>query len=419
MAGNEFKGPQLTRGRSTRNSLAGLNLDGVSLIIAGGDAVVDGVDLNKIYELLSIDDARNIKLDTAYDVNGGHLVFEHIYRFFTINPNGKLYIKLVPKSLTLLQIVNEHLLSSVLDIETRREIKLVGICHNPDSSYIPDFVQGYEEGLIEAVDAAQAKVEELLAQGYYLPSVAIEGRMQPNAVLSSSRDWRAEAAPNVSIVAFQDPAIAKRGGFQANYGDIGSFLGHLSIRRVSESVGSVDIANKPLAKLSQETFPLTDRGEQLYIDAALSSGKRFSDLNNAELNALGNRGVIYAGAFAGFDGFYINNGHVCAPLTGTYAYIEDNRVWCKAASIARAKLIPTIRGNFGRNADGTMRNSYKSYLQELIRNGLKVMITSGEIEADPAIEVNENPDGSGIVRLGLKYIQEGVQRELKGVISPL
>jgi hypothetical protein len=47
------------------------------------------------------------------------------------------------------------------------------------------------------------------------------------------------------------------------------------------------------------------------------------------------------------------------------------------------------------------------------------MITSGEIEADPAIEVNENPDGSGIVRLGLKYIQEGVQRELKGVIGPL
>jgi len=418
MAGNEFLGPQLQRGRSNRNEANGLNLDGVGLLIAGGVAVGGGVQLNQVYPLLSAEDAKALKMDTAYDVLNGHLVYEHIYRFFRVNPNGKLYLKLVDKALTLAQIVQQHVQQTVLDPATNREIKLVVIAHNPAVTYVPAFAQGFETGLLEAVDAAQAKVEDLLALGYYLPSVAIEGRMQPNATISSSRDWRDEQAPNVSVVSFQDPDIASRGGFVANYGDVGTFLGHLSIRRVSESVGSVDIANKPTNKVSQESFPLTDRSEGFYLDAALSSGKKFAELTAAELTALGNKGLVYAGAFGGYDGYYINNGHVCAPVTGTYAYIEDNRVWCKAASITRTVMIPTVRGNFPRNADGSMRSTYKNYLQERIRNGLRAMTRTGEIEADPAIEVQENPNGSGVVKLGLKYVQEGVQRVLEGTIGP-
>ena len=97
--------------------------------------------------------------------------------------------------------------------------------------------------------------------------------------IADAVDLRKLDAENVSVVIAQDPARAAKDEAYRTHAAVGSALGMLSVRYVHENMGSVDIETTHGRQRGQKDYPLTDKLNGLWLDAALSNGKPFSQLS--------------------------------------------------------------------------------------------------------------------------------------------
>ncbi|SHJ75976.1 hypothetical protein SAMN02745146_0094 [Hymenobacter daecheongensis DSM 21074] len=422
---NEFQGPLISkpRGRLGRRNPSA---DGTIGLVAGGVAAT-GLALGAILRLIQPEDAEAVGINAAYDANNNVLVYHHIRRIFHYNPDATLYLMLAPQAASLATICNptgDYLRKLLQDDATKGEIRKAGVVLNPVAAPAAgEYTTGLLSDVLTAIPQAQALVVALAASAIYIDNIMLGGILSPTASVATLPNLRASASENVSVCIAADPAVLLATG-RAYYAEVGSALGMLSIRKVSECLGSVDIARKPEAAKGKDTYPLTSTATGYFLSAALSNGKPFGALFEAEKAALGTKGYIYAGRFQGLDGVYFNESHTCTEAASDYAYIEDNGVWNKATRNLREALLPVLRGEVDVDAaTGFLSGGQVAYYQAKGAKAVGTMAAAKEISGEPVvrIEPSQNVVGTGTVKMSLAYVRRGILRQLEaevGAINP-
>lgn len=417
---HEFSGPQTSKpnGRlGRRNPTA----DGVLGLVVGGVAVVGLLALGQIVKLIQPEDAEAVGINAAYDANNSVLVYHHIKRYFYYNPDGTLYLKVVAKATSLATICGPSgdLYQLLTDDATKGEIRKVGITLNLAAAPANgDYTTGLLTDVLTAVPLAQAVVDALALEAMYIDNVMLPGILSATASVATLPSLRALASENVSVCIARDPAVVSA----LPYAEIGAALGMLSVRKVSECLGSVDIARKPDAFKDTETYPLTSVAKGYFLSAALSNGAGFGVLSSADKTALKTKGYIYAGRFAGFDGVFFNDSHTCTDAGSDYAYIEDNGVWNKATRYLRQALLPLLRGEVEVDAStGFLTGGQIGYYESKGARGVRQMAADREISGEPTISIEPNQDvvGTGTVKMALNYVRMGTLRELDAEVAAI
>ncbi len=355
--------------------------DGVAILVVGSGVATGSLAVNTAAKLLSYQNAVDLGIDASYDDTNSILANYHIDEFFRINPNGTLYVVLADGTFD-----NDALKAIIRD---NTDIRMVGVVRNSADA---------EADFSAYIGGYQTMVNELKTEFIYVDAVIVEGNeFASETAIAAYDDLREEEAANVSVVAIQDPVIRALDAAYAKHAAVGTVLGGLTVRKVNEDLGSVNIIEKPSYAKGQSTFPLTDRGRGRWLSAVLQNGVAVSTLTPAEKTALTETGYIFVGSYAGLSGLYFNAGVNCAAIESDYSHIDKNRIWNKAARGIRLALLPRVKGNLLKTPEGKIRPTEAAELQQLGKRPLTIMETAEEISGssiyiDPDQTVNDqNP----------------------------
>lgn len=382
-----FRGPVINKlnGGLGRTEPTDDSVFAIAAVIATADLPA-GTAHNTAYPLLQPSDAEALGFDAAFDANNDLLVYSEIVEYFRLAPNAKLYLIPVADSQTPVQIMTLAAFRAVIRAKT--DIKGIGILGTTET----------QATLAPMVENVQAQIDLFYTNDIRLIDfVLLQGNgTSPATAVGSYIDLRTKVAPNVLISIAQDPAVAALDSSYAKYASIGSVLGMAAARQVSENWGSVDIVNKPPLKKGNENYPLTEG--TIWADAALSDGTKVSTLTQADKDALTNKGYIFAGAYPGYGGIYLNSSPACVEADSDYANVEYTRTWNKAARLIRRRLMPKIKGKIKKDpTTGYIRPTTIASWEGIVRKALGEMETADEISGydcyiDPKQIVNDqNP----------------------------
>lgn len=383
------------------------NADMVSALVMNGVATVDYV-IGDIVELRSVKDAEYIGLDAAYDTTNKVLVFHHISRFFLRNPSGILHIMLVAQDVTLTQMVDvqNNYVAKVLR-ENAGAIVQWAVARNPDATYVPTLVSGLDGDVITAIDKAQELIDFEFDRFRY-SDCFIEGRSL-NGTAVAALDLRTKNAPGVSVVVGADRAISESDTLFNGYAAVGDVLGLTSVAAVSQNIG----------ELSPE-FNLTNEANKAFITAGLSSNIGLSDYSETDLDALHDKGYIFADTNPGEVGFWLNDSHTCTALTSDYAYKENNRTIKKAIKEARRVLQPRIKRRIYVNSEtGKIAATDAKDIETMTKGAIKPMLNDGDISGgiDAYVDPDQNILETSRLELELTFVPVAIGRQIKLLIG--
>lgn len=130
---------------------------------------------------------------------------------------------------------------------------------------------------------------------------------------------------------------------------------------------------------------------------------------------MNDKGYIYAASYEGYAGVYFQNSPTATAKTSDYAYIENNRVWNKAARIIRQALIPVVKGTVKKDPQtGFIRSTTISYWEGLVNKALENMIIDDEISGfdfyiNPKQIVNDESPVTGKAQI----VADGIVHEFE------
>lgn len=342
--------------------------DRVICLIAG--TAVVGVDFNTAYPLADLNAAEALGITASSDDTNSELLYYTLSEMFRLAPEALFYLIPVDKTKTVAALVADAALKAAIrGIKNVNVLGLAGLS-TPVAS-----------ALVDAV-ALQSLVTSFLAEYLYIDGIIVEGVGAAEAIaVAAYPDLRSINAPNVSYVIQQDPAIA---GLKAAYelrAAIGTALGSVMVRKIHEDIGSVDIEEKPRTRKGEENYSLTDEAQGRWLSAALSDGKAFETLTEAEQKSLTAKGWWYVGSFANYPGFYFNGCPTAVSKDSDYSYFNFNCIWNKAARIIRNTLIPRIRSKVPTDpTTGYLKSTWIGGCESSVSAALDVMVSAGNIE---------------------------------------
>ncbi len=348
------------------------NEDGVVGFVAHGVATVDYVlgTVNKIY---SIKGAEAVGIDAAYDLTNEVLVHYHLNEIFRLNPNAEVWFMLVPQATTLANILStsqDFAQKLLRDADGR--IKVLGVAINTTSPTAFSVVAAAIPG---AQNLANAEFQE-----HRPVDIFIEGKNLP--AIGSAPDLTALDAPDVSIVVGQDGAKAEEDATFAGMANIGTALGTYSRNRVHESIAWVAKGN--LASAAFEVF----------LNPRLSNDNPMSDYTAAELDALSDKGYIFARTFAGYSGTYWNNDPTCTETLDDYSRVYLNRTIKKAIRTTYLAVVPYVNSPLRVDGAGRLDKTTKAMIEAEVRSQVAGAM-SGEISVDPLVIADPIYDETG------------------------
>ena len=340
--------------------------------------------------------------DADIDLENKELVHYHTSEVFRLSPERSLHFMLVPKSEKVSSLLTKE--DFVNAVRTINGVNTIGIC-----SLTAD------ETITVAVQEAQKMVNKFREDHLYIDAVILEGVGKYINAIADAVDLRQLDAENVSVVIAQDPAWAAKDEAYRTHAAVGSALGMLSVRYVHENMGSVDIENHPRTAKGTKDYPLTDKLNGLWLDAALSNGKPFSQLSVSDQKKLTDKGYNFVGSFQGYAGFFFSNSCTCTKAGSDYAYIEYNAVWNKAARIIRNTLLPRVRGKVKADpSTGYISNTTISSWDALVKSALESMVNSEDI-AD--FDIYINPKQMAVsdkpFNIKVKLVADGIVHEFE------
>jgi hypothetical protein len=281
-------------------------------------------------------------------------------------------------------------------------IKLVAVALNP--SYIPILSNGVEDTLVNGIAKAQALVNNLANDGYYI-NILLEGRgvdISSNTLIN----LRGINAPNVSVIAFRDANYSASrmlyyfaAGFiethPNNYTEIGMALGVLANRSVEENIG--EVAKGALPAMGSVAIGTT----------------LIKNISKTKLNELADKGFIFARQHVGLTGFYLSDDPTCTVITDDFAWITRNRVINKACIITRRVFTQKLLGKVltdpdtGKLSTITIK-SYEADIENAINNE---MVTLGQCQAvDAIIDPNQDVLTTNSIEIQLRILPFGHAR---------
>lgn len=376
--------------------------DRIILLVCGGTAIAGKLVHYKPVELRAVTDLEALGWDEATDTANKELVHYHVDEVFRLSPEKTVYLMLVPKT-EKVSTLSEA--SEFIDgVRSINGVNTIGICS-----------VAADEAITAAVQGAQQLVERFREEHIYLDAIVLEGLGGYISTVADAVDLRKLDSENIAVVIAQDPGIAAKDAAYANHAAIGSALGMLSVRYVHENMGSVDIENHPRTAKGTADYPLTSVLYGRWTDAALSNGKRMSQVSMSEQSALTEKGYNYAGSFQGYSGFFFSNSCTCTDVKNDYAYIEYNAVWNKAARIIRTTLLPRVRSKVKADpATGYISATTISDWDARVRSAIETMVAQENI-AD--FDIYINPKQSAVsdkpFNIQVKLVADGIVHEFE------
>ena len=224
--------------------------------------------------------------------------------------------------------------------------------------------------------------------------------MTSATTLAGLADMRALSAPNVSVVIGQDGA--NRGyklwlSHAYSIGIVGTTLGAVAFAKVSDDIAWVAKFN--VSNVEFDTLAYANG----YVYSAQSDG------TNDNINTLG---YIALKKFD-IEGSYFNDSHTSTPVSGDYAYIENNRTYNKAIRGLRTFLLPQLASPLKVKADGTLSEDTIGYFESLCDRALAEMQRNSEISAyGVVIDPSQNVLSTSELVIGVSLVPVGVARTI-------
>ena len=365
------------------------NQDRVIVLICGMTPTANVV-AKTVYKLLDITSAETLGITAATDANNAELVHYHLSEMFRLCPGFSFYLIPVVKTTTVAALVADAtILGAIRGIANVNVIGISGI-----ASAALDVINVDVLALQGMVNAFAS--EKLLIDGVILEGIAKAAGSNYNNAGVDIFDLRTLAAKNISVVIGQDPTQTALNAAYSKHAAVGSVLGMIAVRRVHEDLGSVNIEVKPSNRKGEESYSLVDTIAGRWLSASLSDGTPFAKLTYAQQAALSDKGYIYVGKFADYDGYYLSGCPTAVEVTSDYAYFNFNCIWNKAARIIRNTLIPRVRSKVPKETTtGYIKSTWITDASGAVLKRLNPMISIGNIDAadvyiNPAQTVNES-----------------------------
>ena len=386
-----FIGVQINKqnGNLDRVSDTGDNIFGLRFVTS---ILPTGITSGTAYRLLQAADAQDLGITPDFDSNNNVLLHYHVEEFFRYAPEAILFIDFVAD-------INDD-----FDMFVREnDIKCLGIVHNGGNDFA---------SITGLVPTFQNKITAMRSDEYvFLDALLLESG---NGTFDT--DLRTLGAENVAVTIAADPVMKELGGNIDGRAAVGSVLGMLAVRQVNENAGSVDIINKPSGKKGNRDYPLTDAGAGRFITATLSDGTSLSEVTNNDRRDLTKRGYIYAGNFAGYPGYFLNNSPTCTSLASDYAYIENNRVWNKTARVVREALIPKVRSILRKDATtGFLLTTTVKAIESIALSAVNNTLVNNQEISGFGIEINPQQLVSDTqpLKMVLQIVIDGILHEME------
>ena len=356
--------------------------------------------------IIQLKDAEALGITESFDANQKVLTHYHLSEIFRLAPESQII--LLPVAVGKMQDSTAQIVKT---IRANKQIKGVGLFgFTNDLSTIASDVEDLQTQIVEAVKP----------DGILIDFVLIEGKGKEGLEVNNFADLKEKNAPQVSVIIAQDKGIATIDEAYKYHASVGSALGMLSVRNVSENLGSVDIESKPENAKGGNTYPLTDEGKKRYISGGISTGQSAEELSNEQLKLLNDKGYILAGQYADMAGFFLSNSPTCVSKSSDYTYIENNRIWNKAARLVRQTLSPRIKSKLPKNPQtGYLKDSIVTSLQELAGKAIeRQMVVTGEISGYAvSIDAKQTVTEETPLKVKIRLVPDDILHAIEGEIG--
>lgn len=357
-----------------------------------------GFDATKSHVLLQPGDADALGFTSSLDANKKIRIKQSIDSFYSYAPEATVHLIIVTPVTPILIMQDPAFLSALRAAKDVKGLAIVGTTSTVDD-------------LFAMAEEVQLTINDLASEKRLIDFVLLEGKGKAEYELSDYPDFRTLNAANVTPVIAQDFDAASLDVAYKYHADVGSALGMLAARGVDENLGSTDIKVKPGASKGDLTYPLSTPGR--YTSPALSDGRLVGDLSGADKKSLTDKGYIYAGSYEGFNGVFFNDAPTSVQPQSDYAYIENNRVWNKAARLIRNAMIPYVKGKIKKDPQsGYIKSTTILTWTNAIAKVLTAMMTADEISAfDVYVDPKQLPSPTTPVKARVLVLTDGIAHE--------
>lgn len=350
-------------------------------------------------ELLQPQDAIDLGWTESHDANESLWVLGAIKEVFSYAPQSVLHLVTVNTgSLPSAILATDAIKGQIRAASKVKVIAIAGTGHTPVE-------------LAADAEDVQTEINTFATEHRLIDAVLLQGndKAAPDDWdIADLVDLTTLNAPNVSITIAQDPYVAALDAAYAKQADIGSALGMLMVRRVNENLGSVDIVSKPREYKADENYTLS-RGQR-WKNAQFSNGDKVENISMTTQTAITNKGYIFVGSYAGYNGLYFNDSRTAVAATSDYNRIENNRTWNKASRLIRKALMPRVKGIVKKvPATGNIRPSVISGWTGLCNKALDEMVKADEISGyEVTISPNQTPSSTSPVQVKALVVKDGI-----------
>lgn len=334
----------------------------------------------------SVFDAESLGFNESFDDNHDLNYYDQLVEFFRLAPEATLYV---------LSTDNIDEVEAFLNFN--KEIKGYGI----------DFIADTETSL---------SISDLTKHQVLINKLAGENRLIDFAVIAVSGEL-----PEIDLFDQECPQISVSLACEKDDGkaSVGSVLGMIGVRKISENLGSVDIERKPLHKRGSQDYPLTDSLLERWPSSYLPDGTLVNGMDKSELTALLNKGYIIAAGYEGYPGLFLENSYTAVERTSDFAFIENNRVWNKAARIIRQTLLPRVKSKVKKDPQtGFIASTTAAYWETLLEKALQQMLTDDDISGfEISIDHKQIVSSTEAVKVKALIVADGIVHEFEVAVG--
>lgn len=332
--------------------------------------------------------AEELGINESFDANNSLKLHDQIVEFFRLAPEATLYLFDSIVEANFVGFINQN-----------PEIKGYAFSVKHDSET--------QNQVTTIVTAQQTIINKLMSENRFIDFALVCFDELDDFAL----DLYTLLAPQVSVIVgceLNDKKVS-----------IGSVLGMVAVRKISENLGSVDIESKPRAKRGNEDYTLTDETLGRWLESYLSDGRSIKSLDKAALKAITDKGYILVASYEGYAGQFFDNSYTCVDRSSDYAFIENNRVWNKGVRLIRATLLPKVKSKVKKDpVTGFIASTTASSWQTLLEKSLGKMVSADDISGfEVSIDYRQVVNDTKPVKVQAQMVADGIVHEFEVAVG--